>query len=178
MELVNSLHIADGDIILNNKLITSYSPSSNWKKDLYNQLEINYPKFHKMDNLSKMVILAMEIIVSKSENGIPFKEENVSLVFANLNSSSKTDVKFIETCEKGSPSPSLFVYTLPNICMGELCIKNKWYGENTFLIQNNFDLSELENEAEMFLKKGAKWSVIAWVEDYEKEECKMFIYKK
>ena len=37
------------------------------------------------------------------------------------------------------PSPSLFVYTLPNIITGEIAIRNKYEGETSAYVMERFD---------------------------------------
>ena len=44
--------------------------------------------------------------------------------------------RFQETIQHADsyyPSPALFVYTLPNIVTGEIAIRNKYYGETSFV---------------------------------------------
>ena len=36
-------------------------------------------------------------------------------------------------------SPALFVYTLPNIVIGEICIRHHFKGENAFFVFKQFD---------------------------------------
>jgi hypothetical protein len=98
--------------------------------DMYKLLEVNYPKFFKMDALSKLCFLAAELLLEAGKDN-----SNTALYFANSQSSLNTDVKFeATTVGDGIPSPSLFVYTLPNVALGEICIRHKIYGENIFFI--------------------------------------------
>jgi hypothetical protein len=63
-----------------------------------------------------------------------------ALVFANRSSSLDTDFKYQESInsqENYFPSPAVFVYTLPNICVGEISIKHKMQTENAFLFWMN-----------------------------------------
>ena len=104
----------------------------------YDNLEIKYPKFYKMDNLSKLGWLAAENLMKENFIKENYKPENVGIVLSNANSSLDTDLKYLETV-KDYPSPSLFVYTLPNIVIGEICIKNNFKGENAFFVFEQFD---------------------------------------
>lgn len=54
-------------------------------KEAYKALEISYPKFYKMDSLSKLAFLASEVVL-KDE-----KERGVALVFSNKSSSLDSD---------------------------------------------------------------------------------------
>ncbi len=154
----------------------------NWLKECYQQLEMDYPKFYKMDHLSKMAVLSTEIIKSGGIlNGI--QDDELELLFANANASQHTDLKFIESYEQqGNPSPSLFVYTLPNILTGELAIRNKWYGENTFFITPEFDETLFAERLYHSARKGSKLCLCGWVDSklnaqsaVELEECFLFL---
>jgi hypothetical protein len=132
-------------------------------KDLYKKIECNYPKFYKMDNLCKLSFLAGELLVKRSKvNENP--ADKIALFFANSGSTIDTDTKFIESFE-AIPSPAIFVYTLPNIAIGELCIRHGWKGEGLFLVQSHFNPQELIDHAEFVFQSGfAKACILGWVE--------------
>ena len=104
----------------------------------YDNLAIKYPKFYKMDNLSKLGWLAAELLLKENFAKENYKPEDVGIVLSNANASLDSDLKYLETI-KDYPSPSLFVYTLPNIVIGEICIKNNFKGENAFFVFEQFD---------------------------------------
>jgi hypothetical protein len=109
-------------------------------KLVYKKLEIKYSKFFKMDNLCKLAFLSAEIILNDSE--ILKEERNVALVFSNRASSLDTDRKHQEAINDKDnyyPSPAVFVYTLPNITMGEISIKNELQSENAFFVFENYN---------------------------------------
>ena len=136
-------------------------------KSLYKFLDIKYPKFYKMDILSKYGFLASEILISNSKTLKYYKDDEVALLFANSNSSTLTDLKYQNTISEKqvSPSPALFVYTLPNILLGEIAIRNKWYGENMFFVLEEFDIKFLTLYAETLLSSNhVKACILAWVD--------------
>lgn len=138
-----------------------------FSRSLFKHLDFKYPKFYKMDILSKYGFLASEIIIKNQVSLSQYGENEVALLFANSNSSSNTDLKYQETIstEKPSPSPSLFVYTLPNILLGEIAIRNKWYGENMFFVLENFDAKFMYEYAQILLQdEETKACLIAWVD--------------
>ena len=146
-------------------------------KQLYKFIDLKYPKFYKMDLLSKYGFLASEIIISNNKQLANYNDDEIVMIFANSNSSTSTDLKYLETIEKDkpSPSPSMFVYTLPNILLGEICIKNKWYGENMFFVLESFDSNFLSLYAETLMKENnAKACIVAWV-DVSLENKDVFI---
>lgn len=114
-------------------------------KSLYKKEGISYPKFFKMDGLSKLGFLTAELLLKRREMD-RYRKERVGLVLSNSSSSLDTDLAYTETIRDRAsyfPSPSVFVYTLPNIMNGEICIRHGFRGENTFLIAERFDSAVL-----------------------------------
>ena len=56
---------------------------------------------------------------------------------------SQTTLDAIQNKESYYPSPAVFVYTLPNICIGEISIKYKLYSENSFFIFDSLNAEYL-----------------------------------
>jgi hypothetical protein len=111
--------------------------------EAYRHFTIDYPKFHKMDNLSKLGLLASEVLLEGSFNREKYKADEVGIVLSNANASLDTDIRFYETA-KAIASPAQFVYTLPNIVIGEISIRHLFKGENVFFISEEFDTGFLE----------------------------------
>jgi hypothetical protein len=134
-----------GIVSVNGKKLTDIDIQESLEKSIvqtYRNLGMDYIKFFKMDILSKLAILAAESILRETELYNIDDNDNVAVVLANASSSLIADARYQQTItnpENYFPSPSLFVYTLPNIAIGEICIKHKIYGENVFLISQNFD---------------------------------------
>ncbi|MEW5674702.1 3-oxoacyl-ACP synthase [Flavobacterium enshiense] len=142
---------------------------SEFAKAAYKHFQMDYPKFFKMDNLSKLAFLTSEIIlkdVAKSE-----EEQDIALVFANQSSSLDTDVKYQESiADKNDyfPSPAVFVYTLPNICIGEISIRHQLKSENAFFVFDTFPTVFLHNYAEMLRETQKAQKVLCgWMEYYQ-----------
>jgi len=167
--------IENSKIVLNKEIIfeTSTENFSDFAKEAYKNLELNYPKFHKMDNLSKLAFLASEMILKDEDHS------RTALVFANQSSSLDTDFKYQESInakENYFPSPAVFVYTLPNICVGEISIKHKMQTENAFFVLDEFDEEFLNNYSEQILQSGKADQVLCgWVELYQ-ESYQAFVY--
>jgi hypothetical protein len=104
----------------------------------YRHLEMNYPKFHKMDNLSKLGLLATEVLLKENEIKQKHESSRIGVILSNKNASLDSDIKYFESV-RSIPSPALFVYTLPNIMTGEICIKHSFKGENAFFVSDDFD---------------------------------------
>ncbi|PRX47394.1 hypothetical protein [Salegentibacter salegens] len=164
------VRIKNGKIFNSEKLIfeSSEKDINLFLKACYDFLEIQYPKFHKMDELSKLGILASEIIFQNKPT------ENTALVISNNASSLETDRQFLEST-KTFASPSLFVYTLPNIVLGEISIKYKLQSENAFFISENFDAELLTNYTESLLISEKSPQVLSGWLDLQNGEYDVFL---
>ena len=130
----------------------------------YEHFAFNYPRFYKMDNLSKLGWLAAEILLDNSFNNTIYKPEDIGLLVANRNSSLDTDIKYFDTV-KTMASPALFVYTLPNIVLGEICIRHHFKGENDFFIFEQFDAGFIQQYTTHLFATGALQACICgWIE--------------
>jgi hypothetical protein len=130
----------------------------------YRHFEIKYPRFFKMDNLSKLGWLAAEILLKDNFNAGKYKAEEVGVVLANASSSLDTDIKYYETA-KSIASPALFVYTLPNIVIGEICIRQGFKGENAFFIFDGFDAGFIDEYVKnLFNDNILQCCICGWVE--------------
>jgi hypothetical protein len=144
---------------------------SGFSSSAYKHFQLNYPKFYKMDNLSKLGWLAAEVLLKDSFQHDDYCPEDLGVVLSNANSSLDDDIKYSESI-KDTASPSLFVYTLPNIVIGEICIRNKFKGEQAFFISEGFDAEFIEQQVNYLLDKNLLQACICgWVdvlgEDYK-----------
>ncbi|WP_121665280.1 hypothetical protein [Mesonia aquimarina] len=132
-------------------------------KEEYKALAVQYPKFHKMDLLSKLGFIATELLQKK----VNFPSDT-ALIFQNNASSLVTDIqhqKSIQEKDAYFPSPSIFVYTLPNIVMGEIAIRHQLQSENTFFISENFQADLIKNYTQSLLDtKKASASISGWID--------------
>lgn len=150
---------------------------SAFSKEAYKNFEINYPKFFKMDNLSKLAFLGADLLLKKQ--GLNTTDNDIALILANKSSSLDTDATYQETIvdkENYFPSPAVFVYTLPNICIGEISIKHKLYAENSFFIFEDFNPKFLKEYSEFLIQSKKTTQVLwGWVE-YFKEDYQATMY--
>ena len=147
--------------------------------NLYRRMNLNYPKFFKMDNLCKLGILAAEMVIqnnSKSEN---CEKDKVAIFLSNNSSSIETDRNHIKTIANKNnyfPSPAVFVYTLPNIIIGEIAIKHKFTGENAFFVSEKFDPNLMHAYTSVAFKSNHTTdAVCGWV-NVDGNECEAFMY--
>ncbi|GJH40322.1 hypothetical protein RCZ04_08720 [Capnocytophaga sp. HP1101] len=161
--------IENNTITLNGSVLFAEKSDSfaDFSKKALKALQMDYPKFFKMDNLSKLAFLVAEVLLR------PFSQtekSGVALVFANRSASLDTDLKHQATIANPKeyyPSPAVFVYTLPNICLGEISIRHQLKTENSFFVFNSYEEAQpfLEQYSQALLKQGKAESVLTgWVE--------------
>ena len=130
----------------------------------YQHFGFQYPKFYKMDHLSKLGWLAAELLLSKGFNPGLYQPEDIAVVLSNSNASLDTDYKYIETVRE-IPSPAVFVYTLPNIMIGEICIRHKFKGENAFFVFESFDAGFIHQYVRDLMENAtARACICGWVD--------------
>jgi hypothetical protein len=175
-------HIKLNKCYVNGKPIHSFNYDSidDFIKEFYKSLELEYPKFYKMDLLAKIAFLGTELLKNECPEILNYGDDQIALIFSNNNSSALTDVNFLNSYQNGGvPSPSLFVYTLPNILIGEIAIRNKWYGENIFTVAAKFDAKYFANYCRVLLQNKAEAALCGWLEiDEGKIDAFLFFVTK
>lgn len=169
--------IRDKKVFKNGDELYIDSESDNLKdfaKGVYKFLELKYPKFHKMDDLCKLGFLASEVLFRDREK----IDQDTALVLSNRSSSLDTDRKHqtsIMDREDFYPSPAVFVYTLPNIIMGEISIKNKMKSENAFFVTESFDADFMSKYSEILMNTGKASDVICGWVDLDNDKYDVFL---
>ncbi len=148
---------------------------------LYKQMIGNYPKFYKMDGLSRLGFVASEILLNaekgdtdverREEEGERLLEER-AIIFFNHTSSIVSDRNYKESINDKDnyfPSPSIFVYTLPNIVTGEIAIRNHFHGETSFFILPDKDERMMEEILQASCRDAQSKSFLTGWIDYEDE---------
>ncbi len=128
-------------------------------KSIYRFLAPSYNKFFKMDEISRLGFLAAEVLL-KDVDLTDYSSDEISVILSNSESTLLTDQNHqdsINDFDNFFPSPSVFVYTLPNIMIGEISIRHKFQGENTFFIVENFSADLIANHINnLFLTNKSK----------------------
>ena len=147
--------------------------------EIYKFLEINYMRFFKMDNLSKTLFLSAEALLKDSGLTSADGDAQVALALYNSHSSLDTDKQFQATIQSDAffPSPSLFIYTLPNIALGEVAIRNRFMGENCTFIASNFDTEHCIKHVKTLINSKKYNHVICGWFDFldDREEADLFL---
>ncbi len=151
---------------------------------IYKQLINDYPKYYKMDGLCRLGFVASELLLqaekAESEVNNSVTKERAIILF-NHTSSISSDKRYLASiADKDNffPSPSVFVYTLPNIVTGEIAIRNGYHGETSFYILPQRDEKQMNEVIETaFVDRKTKSVLTGWLdyEDNENFEADMYI---
>lgn len=136
---------------------------------LYKQMIGDYPKFYKMDGLSRLGFVASEILLNAEKEET---DEERAIIFFNHSSSIASDRNYKESIKDKDnyfPSPSIFVYTLPNIVTGEIAIRNHFHGETSFFILPDKDERMMEEILQASCRDDQSKSFLTGWIDYEDE---------
>ena len=140
LKILRTCSIADGTVRVDGQAVTAGpGPFEAFAEAAYRALGIDYPKFHKMDNLSKLGFLAAEFLLAGTDLLAATAPGRRGIVLGNATSSLDTDLRYQAQVVQQRPSPALFVYTLPNIVLGEICIRHGIKGESLLLVTANYE---------------------------------------
>ena len=169
--------ITDKSASVNGNEVAVMEADGRFLANLYRTLKIDYPKFFKMDNLSKLGFLASELIFKDDETRF-VPREDLAVICFNRSSSLDADVTYQNTIQQADnyfPSPSVFVYTLPNIVTAEIAIRNKLYGETSFYVSEKPNAEQIFRTVKnAFQDKTTRSVLVAWVEYFE-EKSEVFM---
>ena len=174
------IHIKNNKIFLDGDMVYENHDDVDLKSfsvKAFKHFRIKYPKFYKMDEISRLGFLAAELLLRSTDK--EKLSENVGIVLSNAQSTLVTDSTFQQSINNANeffPSPSVFVYTLPNIMIGEISIRHKFSGENAFFIFDRFNASFIADYINLlFSNKKINSCLGGWVEQ-SKNDYEAFIY--
>ncbi len=152
--------------------------------ELYRTFVGDYPKFFKMDILSKLGFVASEMLLKDEgrERFVPCEDRAV--VLFNKTASLQADTNYqstIQDSENFFPSPAAFVYTLPNIVTGEIAIRNKYYGETSFIVMELCDAKIMARQLMNAFRDPMTQSILGgWLDcmDENHFEARLFLIEK
>jgi len=181
--IIHYCNIKNSEVYLDGKKLYSAKGEeqfSSFIKGVYKNFDLDYPKFYKMDPLCKLAITTSSILLEGIKDNI---DPNMAIVLSNKSSCIDVDLKHQASISQGDESyasPANFVYTLPNIALGEISIKYKLRSENSFFIFDGFNPEFLIKYANSLTLLGKSNSVLCgWIEVVENEyNAFMFIVKQ
>ena len=135
-----------------------------------------YDRFHRVDAVSKLVLLCTEALLAP----LPIDEdltERTGIVLMSRLGSLDTDLRYHSgLVEQNLASPALFVYTLPNIAMGELSIRHGLHGAGHCLIAAGPDTDRLRQVCTMLLaEEGMHRVICGWADIFADEASATFM---
>ncbi len=141
-------------------------------EDLYREFKWNYPKFFKMDKLCKWAFAGSELLLSGVDlTGLD--KTKTGIVLATGHGCIDVDKRYLDTI--AMPSPALFVYTLPNIMLGEICIRYGFKGGQLCMVSEAFDADELYFSVTQQFETGALEACLCgWVDVTNELDVRMF----
>lgn len=162
--IINKVELIGNQLLLNGHVeIECNDDMDQFAKVCYQTLHMQYPKFYKMDTASKWGLVCSEFLLQNQQIDAidSFKR---AIVLQNSSSSLRTD-RYYQQSLASFASPALFVYTLANIVMGEIAIKNHFKGENTFFVSAKWDAQQLDQYLEMlFVNQVANLAIAGYIE--------------
>lgn len=152
--------------------------------ELYRKHVGDYPKFFKMDTLCKLGFVASELLLQAEGEPRFVPREDRAIILFNRNASLQADTAYQATIQNPDnffPSPAAFVYTLPNIVTGEIAIRNKYYGETSFLVIEDNDESIISRQLMNAFQDKKTMSILnGWVDCFDEDhfEAQLFLLHK
>lgn len=163
------VEITDGKVLVDGiEIFKTDSPVfSDFVRAAYLQTGEKNIKFSKKDDLAKLGYLTSLYLLE----GCRYDGTKTGIVLANASASLHADLLHEQVIEaegdKGA-RPSVFVYTLPNVTAGEICIRHGIKGENTFFIYKDYNeqvMTELEHYAYLVVsEKKLSVCIVGWCE--------------
>ncbi len=173
--------IRKNEVIRNGNLVFSSQQESlpAFLGDLHHFTGAKYQRFYKMDALSKLGWLAAELLLDDHYKSMEYDPAKQGIILSNANSSLDTDIRYQESMA-AIPSPAIFVYTLPNIVIGEIAIRHGIKGENAFFIFEKFNAQFIEQYVSVLLNNNILHAcVCGWVDVLAKQyDAAFFLVEK
>lgn len=144
MKIVHYVHILPDSVRFDGVALPVEGQGPELLSALYREHMKDYPKFFKMDLLSKLGVIATELLVEDEPGRFTPREDRAVLLVSR--SGPLCDDRNYQKTISGDdyfPSPALFVYTLANIVTGEIAIRNKYEGDTTAYGLEAFDPAQL-----------------------------------
>lgn len=180
ISIVSSCVIDNEKVMVNGDVLVRREGDGDWLVDIYHNINMQYPKFFKMDNLCKAGTLAAEILLKDIDFNREEVKDDWAIVLMNSASSLDDDRRYQQTISDKDnyyPSPAIFVYTLANIITGEIAIRHKIGGETSFYVLPSFDKEKMmEQIAQTFTENPKLTHIICGWADYDNGNCNIQLF--
>lgn len=165
---LHRVHILPDGVTLDGRPLPVQSQGAGLLSEIYRKYVGDYPKYHKMDALSRLAFLATELLLSRSD--VPQDSGRATILF------NRTSSVVADRCHLGSiakpgefyPSPSVFLGTLPNIATGEIAIRHGYTGETSLYITDFRDEALMKKVVGSSFSQGGFRSLICGFVDCDR----------
>ena len=184
LQETHRVHITPQSVVVDGHAITTENQGKKLLTELYKRFVGDYPKFYKMDMLSRLGFVASELLLQAEGVERFSPNDNRAVILFNRTSSIDADCTYLASIDGDEgyfPSPSVFVYTLPNIVTGEIAIRNGFHGETSFYVLPERNDELMQAIVRAALKRKTISSVLTGWIDYENEsafEAELSIIKR
>ena len=164
LNVSHKVRLTSDSVTLDGQVVPTQNKGRDMLTELYKKYVGDYPRYYKMDILSKVAFICSEMLLEAEGNRDGHGEDRAVILFSHT-ASIASDRAFLRTITDGYyPSPSVFVYTLPNIAAGEIAIRNGYHGETAFYIlpQKADDMINMIVEAS-FGDRGTQSAICGWI---------------
>ena len=164
--VMHSVHLTDSSLSIDGREIPVAERGKPLLTVIYRNMLDDCPRFYKMDVFNRLVYVASQLLVK--EESPEDRDDYRAVVLFNGASTVVADRKHIATVSGSEgffPSPSVALFTLPNIVTGEIAISNGYKGETSLYIldRRNSPLMEQIVEA-TFAGSEARSMMTGWVD--------------
>ena len=162
--------LSPGELIIDGSKQVLSCDEKDWLTAIYKQHIGNYPKFYKMDMLSRLAFVATEILLQAEGKERFVTSDDRAVIMFNHSSSVQADRSYLSTIaddENCFPSPSIFVYTLPNMAVAEVAMRNLYHAETSLYILPERDDHVMQQVVRASLLDKTTCSMITGWLDYE-----------
>lgn len=180
--ILDNVVVSSTKVLVNGRAIEHTCSGNALLTEIYRNRVGDWPKFFKMDTLSKAGYLATELLIkerSEARMGCEEFSSSRAIVLFGTTASLCADRNYQETIQSADnyyPSPALFVYTLPNIVTGEIAIRNHYRGETQFLVMDGFDADQMAFHIRCAFQDRVTESVLAgWVDSTGNDDFECFV---
>lgn len=170
----HSVRITPEEVLVDGKNIDCGGEGLGRLTELYKTHIGQYPRYYKMDPLARLGFVASELLLQAEGKERTKEDWTRGVVLCNHSSSIMADRTYEATIHQTDgyyPSPSAFIYTLPNIVTGEIALRNGYRGETSFYILTRKDEVLIERIISATLTDRRLGSLIAGWIDCEDEQC-------
>ncbi len=171
-QVLHSVTISPSTVEVDGKAVEVEGEGVAMLTALYKTHVGDYPKFYKMDRLSRLGFIASELLLQVDESPRFVDRTDRGVILFDRHSTTHTDRLYYDTIhlDEYFPSPSLFVYTLPNILTGEISIRNHYHGETCHYLLDGHDEAIMQRVLQASMAGSKMASAIAGWVDYE-DDC-------